>query len=70
MPLPNRGQPARISAIVPPPPTDGHVVTNGAARAVEGWPEPFLGGFNLEKIVEAKPELLELAARDSRERVA
>ena len=52
--------PARISAIIAAAADGRHAVAHGAARAVERRTQPFLGGFDLEKVVEAQAELLEL----------
>jgi hypothetical protein len=42
----------------------------GAARTVEGRPESFLGCFDLEEVVKAEPEFLELGRRQAGQRIA
>ena len=65
-----RGAPARTSAIGADAADRRHVVADGAAGAVERRPQSFLGGFDLEEVLEAEPELLELRRREARQRIA
>ena len=47
-----------------------HAVADRAARAVERRAKTLLGRFDLGEILEPEPELLELTAGDSRQRIA
>ena len=47
-----------------------HAVADRAARAVERRTETLLRRFDLREIVEAKPEFLEFAAGDPRQRIS
>ena len=73
-------QPAKRAAAVPVSGADledhaaaadgRHVVTDGAARAVERRAKTFLGGFDLGEVVETQPEFAELLGRDAGQRIA
>src|SRR5688572_20995666 len=45
-------------------------MADSAARAVERRPETLFSRFDFREIVEAEPELLEVAAADSRQRIS
>ena len=48
----------------------GHAVADRATGGVERRAQPLFGGLDLEEVVEAEPELLELDRGQTRERVA
>ena len=62
--------PARTSAIALVPPTAGTLWHTAQLVPLKAGPSPSSDGLDLEEVVEAEPELLELHRRDAGQRVA